>query len=214
MKLLMTGILFLFALCCKSQQQTVYIYDKVKRLTKTESANQKKVFYYYDNDGNRIKKLLTTPIICSGATAFFHAGTIDTANTYQWQVNTGSGFVNINNDAIYSGTTTHSLVLNNPQTSWYGYKYHCLINGISGQSFSNDETLKFNAIWIGTISTAWENPANWGCSKVPDGSTDVFINAGTPFQPIVSSNTSVRSMALAGAASWSVVSGFEFKVLN
>jgi YD repeat-containing protein len=213
MRLLLTILIFTCNFIAFSQQ-TIHVYDKANRLTKTESANQKKVFYYYDQNGNRTKKLLTIPIICSGATAFFHAGTIDTAYTYQWQVNTGSGFVNINNDAIYSGVTTHSLVLSNPQTSWYGYKYRCLINGVSGQTFSNDETLKFTATWIGTVSTAWENPANWGCSKVPDGSTDVFINAGTPFQPIVSSNTSVRSMALEAAASWIVASGFEFKVLH
>jgi YD repeat-containing protein len=213
LKILFSIISLLFFTFCYSQQ-TTYLYDKANRLTKTESVNQKKVFYYYDQDGNRTKKLLTTPIICSGATAFFHAGAIDSTNTYQWQVDNGSGFVNINNNTIYSGATTHTLVLNNPQTLWYGYKYRCLINGVSGQSFSNDETLKFNATWIGTVSTSWENPANWGCSKVPDENTDVLINAGTPFQPIVTSNASVRSMVVGEFATWNVATGFQFKVIH
>jgi YD repeat-containing protein len=194
------------------QQSSNHFYDAANRLIKTEHSNQKKVFYYYDQDGNRTQKLITAPSICSGATAFFHAGTVDANNTYQWQVDAGSGFVNINNDAVYSGAATNTLQLTNPPTSWYGYKYRCLISGVTGQTYSNEETLKFIATWVGTNSTAWENPANWGCNKIPDENTDVFVNGGTPFKPIVSSNTAVRTLTLTSYTNLNITTGYTLTI--
>jgi hypothetical protein len=208
-------ILFIFTTkVCDAQHSTNYVYDASSRLTKTEYSNQKKVFYYYDQDGNRTQKIITTPSICSGSTAFFHAGTVAANNTYLWQVDAGGGFVNIINDAIYSGVTTNTLQLTNPPSLWYGYKYRCLINGVSGQTYSNEETLKFIATWVGAISTAWENPANWGCNKVPDEYTDVFVNGGTPFKPMVSSNTSVRTLTLASYTNLSITTGYTFTIVK
>ncbi len=208
---------FIFIILCKlgySQQSSAFEYDKASRIIKAQYPNQTKVFYYYDQDGNRTQKIITNPSICSGATAFFHAGTVDANNTYQWQVDAGSGFVNINNDAIYSGATNNTLQLTNPPTSWYGYKYRCLINGVSGQTYSSEETLKFIATWVGAVSTAWESPANWGCSKVPDGYTDVFVNGGTPFKPTVSSNTSVRTLTLASYTNLNITTGYNLTIVK
>jgi len=46
-----------------------------------------------------------------------------TGNTYQWQVDTGSGFGNIANNSNYNGTNSASLQLSSIPSSWYGYKY-------------------------------------------------------------------------------------------
>jgi len=48
--------------------------------------------------------------------------------SYQWQQNTGSGFVNISNNANFSGTNTATLGLTNIPLSWNGYRYRCLVN--------------------------------------------------------------------------------------
>ncbi|MBK7410879.1 MAG: PKD domain-containing protein [Saprospirales bacterium] len=46
---------------------------------------------------------------------------------FQWQVNMGSGFTNLSNNAFYSGTQTHTLLLLDPQPGWDGYQYQCVI---------------------------------------------------------------------------------------
>ena len=40
--------------------------------------------------------------------------------------------------------------------------------------------------WTGSVSSDWEDPNNWSCGMVPDGGTVVYIEANTPFYPIVS----------------------------
>ncbi|MCU0324300.1 MAG: hypothetical protein MUF45_03475 [Spirosomaceae bacterium] len=78
--------------------------------------------------------------ICFGAnTSFTIAATGATA--YQWQVNTGSGFANITNDAIYSGATTVTLTLTEPPQSFSTYQYRCVASNGSGSTNSNPATL-------------------------------------------------------------------------
>ena len=113
-------------------------------------------------------------------------------STYQWQVNTGSGFVNVVNNTNYSGSAALNLYINNPPSGWYGYQYRCLVDGIS---YSAVLLLKFTAYWNGSYSTAWENPLNWNCGFVPDANTDVIINNGPPHSPTVSSTSSCRSVS-------------------
>ncbi len=48
---------------------------------------------------------------------------------YQWQLNTGSGFVNINNNTNFSGAGSITLQLNNIPALWDGYQLKCVING-------------------------------------------------------------------------------------
>lgn len=110
-----------------------------------------------------------------------------TGTNYQWQADTGSGFVNISNGANYSGINSLTLQLLNVPTSWYGYKYRCLVDG---SNYSLVQTLVFQNTWLGTVSSAWENPANWSCNALPDGNTDVHILQGPV---LVSSNAICRS---------------------
>jgi hypothetical protein len=58
--------------------------------------------------------------------------------------------------------------------------------------------------WKGTISAAWENPANWSCGVVPDANTDVFVSASATHQPEVNTTTATcRSLQPgAGAHVW------------
>lgn len=45
--------------------------------------------------------------------------------TFQWQRDAGSGFVNITNDAVFSGAQTNKLTLTNAPASWTGQKFRC-----------------------------------------------------------------------------------------
>jgi YD repeat-containing protein len=188
-------------------QKLQYKYDKANRLIQVTYPNQISVIYTYDNDGNRVQSNIASSTACPNGQASFYACISDPAKTYQWQVNTGTGFVNISNNSNYSGATSHTLLLNNAPTSWYGYIYRCMINTGGVITYSTDNTLKFTATWVGGTSTAWENPANWSCSGVPDANTDVIVNGGSTYLPLVNSIASCRSLSLKNNASCTVNAG-------
>jgi PKD repeat protein len=48
--------------------------------------------------------------------------------TYQWQVNNGTGWVNLTNSSNYSGTKTSILTLFMPVPALNGYQYRCVVN--------------------------------------------------------------------------------------
>jgi hypothetical protein len=112
---------------------------------------------------------------------------------YQWQVNTGTGFINIQNDSNFAGANTKQLQINNPPASWYGSEYRCLVDSVYSSVF----TLRFANHWLGNASTSWEDPLNWSCGIVPDMYTDAVINTGTV---VLNSNTSVASMTVTPGA--------------
>ena len=58
-------------------------------------------------------------------------------------------------------------------------------------------------LWTGTVSTSWNNGANWDDGTVPTSAVDVTIPAGTPYQPVISAgmtayakNLTIQSGAL------------------
>ncbi|MEO7312658.1 MAG: M23 family metallopeptidase [Chitinophagaceae bacterium] len=131
-------------------------------------------------------------------------------SSYQWQVNTGTGFVNISDNSSYAGTTARQLQLKTIPSSFYGYQYRCFVNG---NTYSNALTLKFSSTWVGGASTAWENPSNWSCGNMPDANTDLVIQAGT-FAPAVNSNVSCRSTTVKPGTTITVKSGFKLTVTH
>ncbi|MEO7309093.1 MAG: choice-of-anchor D domain-containing protein [Chitinophagaceae bacterium] len=138
--------------------------------------------------------------LCPGGGTTFTAST--TGSSYQWQLNAGSGFVNLSNGPNYSGADAVSLHLSNIPSSFYGYQYQCLVNGVVN---SNLFKLEFVSTYTGGTGGAWENTANWSCSAIPDANTDVVINSGSP---VVNSNRSCRSVTLKPGTQITVKSGF------
>lgn len=126
---------------------------------------------------------------------------------YQWQVNTGSGYTNISNNANYNGATTATLQLINIPSSWYGYKYRCFVNG----TYSNVYEIRFVNYWTGAVSTAWEVPGNWSCGTVPDSNTDVVINAGTV---VVNSNIIIGTLFLGTGVQFSVTTPHTVTIIH
>ncbi|MES2848264.1 MAG: rhamnogalacturonan lyase [Bacteroidota bacterium] len=144
-------------------------------------------------------------ILCPGVTSTTLASDM-VGNSYQWQVNTGSGFTNIADNANYTGTNSSVLQLNNIPSSWYGYQYRNLVDG-NINSFS----IRFKNTWTGAVSTAWENPLNWSCNILPDENTDVIINSGTVD---LNSTTAIRSLMLNTAAMLTTYTGNQLNVLH
>lgn len=148
-------------------------------------------------------------IICPGASVSFDSKM--TGTTFQWQVDNGTGYTNITNGGIYSGANTAILQLTTPPTNMYGYRYRCLVDGTT---YSLEFILKFGMTWEGTVSIAWENPANWSCNTLPDMNTDVIINGGKPNYPTITSNPTIRTLRLNAGATGTVNTGFTITVLK
>ena len=124
-----------------------------------------------------------------------------TGTAYQWQMNDGNGFADLQNSTQFTGVTTRNLGLRNIPSSWYGRTFRCLTDGNAGQLYK----IVFVRRWIGTAGTAWENPANWVCGQLPDEFTDVVIYGGNV---IISSNVTVGSVVIRPGASLTVAPGF------
>ena len=145
--------------------------------------------------------------VCLGSNISFTVASL-AGVTIQWQVNTGSGFVDISNGVLYSGTTTTTLLISNATSNMAGYKYRCVYTGSNSSTYSNEFILKYTAEWTGLVSTAWEDSGNWTCGVLPDGNTDVIIKAGAPNYPIINSNAICHSLSAATFTSVRIKAGF------
>ena len=141
-------------------------------------------------DSAAIKNIWKKVAVCKGGGIALTANI--TANTYQWQVNAGSGFVNIANNANYNGANTATLQLVNTPSAWDGYRYRC--QGDTG--YSNTQTITINNYWVGAVSDAWENPLNWNCGSTPDASTNVIVHTNRPLA--LNSSVTVKSFTISG----------------
>ncbi|MEI9810273.1 MAG: hypothetical protein WDO16_21720 [Bacteroidota bacterium] len=148
-------------------------------------------------------------VICPNGHITFDARV--TGATYQWQADNGTGFTNITEGGIYSGTATSVLSLTNAPTSMYGYQYRCLING---SPVTEVFLLKFGLTWEGTVDNAWENPANWSCNSLPDANTDIIINSGKAHYPQINSNVTIRTLRMNPGASGTVNTGFTLTIVK
>jgi len=66
---------------------------------------------------------------CVGGNSGFYCGATGSGITYQWQVDNGSGFVNLTNNATYQGVTTEMLLISNVLSTMNAYKYRCVVSG-------------------------------------------------------------------------------------
>lgn len=147
--------------------------------------------------------ILFSKILCPGQSTTLLSGI--TSSTYVWQVNTGDGFFNLMNNSNYSGVNASSLQLMNLPSSFYGYQYRCLTDSGAGEVM----VIRFSTFWTGSISSTWENSANWSCGYIPDQNTDVRINSGNV---ILNSDTTIRSLKLETNVNLVVNAGKKLKI--
>ncbi|MBK9382961.1 MAG: RHS repeat protein [Chitinophagaceae bacterium] len=170
-----------------------------------------------DTAGNiELLKLVDSVKVSSGEYSICPNGNVSfdskmTGTSFQWQVDNGTGFTDVMDGGIYSGATTAVLNLTTAPTTMYGYQYRCLVNG---STYSDVFLLKFGMTWEGTLSTAWENPANWSCNSLPDMNTDVIINGGKTNYPVITSNPTVRTLRLNPGATGTVNTGYQLTIMK
>ena len=187
-------------------------------LTNFAGANQLKLEVNPDNDQpeqfyfNNIlyKNVYAINPACPGSNISFTVAS--STGTMQWQVNTGAGFTNISNGSLYSGVNTSTLLISNAPSNMYGYKYRCVFTGNNAITNSQEFVLKYTAIWKGSVSTAWENTANWFCGILPDANTDVIIKSGAANYPIINSNAVCRSLSATTETSIMIKTGFNLLI--
>lgn len=84
--------------------------------------------------------------LCAGAAANFSVVATGSPINYQWQVNTGSGFVNIPN------AVAASLSIANATTAMNGYQYRVVIQNACSSVTSNAVTLTVNALPVVAVT--------------------------------------------------------------
>ena len=91
-----------------------------------------------------------------------------------------------------------------------GYRYRAVVNG----QFSQVDTLKFENYWLGVVSDAWEDVANWSCSAVPDQYTDVIIESEKARYPVVNSNPVIRTLKTNAGSILTIRNGYHLTILK
>jgi hypothetical protein len=126
---------------------------------------------------------------------------------YQWQADTGAGFVNITDNAFYNGTNSRFLKLTNIPSSFNGFRFRCVAANYVGEYYS----LYIQNKWQGLADNAWENPLNWACGILPDANTHVIISGGNV---VVNANTTIKSLKISPTASIMVAPGVHLTILE
>ena len=122
---------------------------------------------------NTPPEIVTQPkdsTICMNAGATFNVTATGTNVTYQWQVNRGAGFVNVVNDANFSGATLNTLTITNAPGTFNNYIFRAIISGTCGVPvYSNFAVLRVNNPPVVTL-----DPVN---KPVCDGTGPVLFTA-------------------------------------
>lgn len=111
--------------------------------------------------------------VCAGGNGSFTVVATPNGVSYDWQVNTGSGFTYLTNGGVYSGANTATLNITGATLAMSGYQYRCILICPQGglPEISNPATLTVNA----SPAAPTVSPAS--ASLCPGGSTALNITS-------------------------------------
>jgi PKD repeat protein len=107
---------------------------------------------------------------CLNAGAAFSVTATGTNVTYQWQVNKGAGFINVIDDANFSGSNLNTLTVTNAQAAFNNYIFRVVLSGTCGIPVYSD----FAVLRVNLPPTVSLNPAN---KATCDGTGPVVFSA-------------------------------------
>lgn len=170
--------------------------------------------FHYNNYLFR-KVFVTNTQICPGGNTVLLVGSSLPNSSFQWQVDTGTGYTALSDNAQYNGVTTDALTITGAPTSLTGYKFRCMMNKYGNISYGPEYTIKFVLNWKGIVSTSWFNAANWSCNSVPDANTEVVVEGGLGQYPIINAHGAVcKSIRLKSGSSTTVSNGFTLNIVG
>ena len=124
--------------------------------------------------------------VCSGANGSFTVAATPHGVSYNWQVNTGSGFTYLTNGGVYSGVNTATLNITGAITSMNGYQYSAVVTCSQGglPEISNPATLTVIAspappVIVPTPSSAAICPGGNVKMEITSSTSDVTVSSGT-----------------------------------
>lgn len=91
--------------------------------------------------------------ICAGQNASFHVMTTGATN-YQWQLNDGNGWTNIQNNATFNGNTQDTLYVYNAPISFNGYLFRCLAANADDTTISAPATFNVGQQFTPSLTIA------------------------------------------------------------
>jgi hypothetical protein len=169
--------------------------------------------FYFEVDNNRLD-----------AKFIRHTGAIDDKFTILKDVNVSDTIDILDGDPVTltaswpgnynwsTGATSRSITFN-PPTGFSTYsvadQFGCVTDQFTVYANVCNGTTN---TWIGRESSEWENPLNWSCTTIPGPDTDVIINHGSSFKPVVNSNVTVKSVTVSGGINIIVNTGFRLEL--
>jgi hypothetical protein len=118
--------------------------------------------------------------VCNNSSAVFSLTVSGIGLSYQWQENTGSGFVNITNGGIYSGATSSTLTINPVTTAMNNYQYQCVIANTCGTAIVTSNSCVLNVTPNVTASNSISvSPSSIICAGTNVTFTSTALNGGT-----------------------------------
>lgn len=132
--------------------------------------------------------------VCMGSAVTFTIGATGSGITYQWR----KDGVNL------TGATNNTYAISNAVTADAG-AYDVVITNACGIVISNVANLSVQSSnnWVGQVSSDWNTAANW-CGGVPVATTNVAINAGTPYSPVISGTANANTITIGNGATLTI----------
>ncbi len=138
--------------------------------------------------------------VCEGSVATFSVTATGSGTlTYQWQVNTGSGFGNVPAASPYTGSTTNTLTITGATLAMNGYQYQCIVT-LTGSVTSNIATLTVNPGPVingqpSNVTVCAGSPAAFTVSTSGPGIIYQWqVNTGSGFNNIPAANAATLNL--------------------
>lgn len=121
--------------------------------------------------GKASVRIVTHPTDASGCNSVFTVVASGKAPlTYKWQADSGTGFADISDGVIYSGSSTATLTITGAPLSMNGYRFRCIVtDAYSNSATSNSALLTLTVVTLGySYSTDITLDAASGSSDLTD----------------------------------------------
>lgn len=107
-----------------------------------------------------LQPALANGAACIGSSGIVQVGASGSNLIYQWQIDTGSGFVNVTDDAMYSGATTPSLAISLVTPAMSSHVFRAVVSGTDACGNTSSATSNSVPLNPGTAPAISTQPLN------------------------------------------------------